>query len=79
MISEGIHKRNTVVHIQGITWWWAPPSSSLVMAELGRMLEDLVDEPELQRLLRAHELVPVQRGLDQIVGSPFKGIVSRDE
>jgi len=43
----------------------------VVMAELGRMLEDLVDEPELQRLLRAHELVPVQRGLDQVVGSPF--------
>jgi hypothetical protein len=51
----------------------------LVVAELGRMFEDLVDEPELERLLRAHELVPVQRGLDQVVGSPFKGIVSRDE
>ena len=41
----------------------------VLVSHLGRMLEYLVDEAELQRLLRAHELVPVQRRLNHVIGS----------
>jgi hypothetical protein len=35
------------------------------------MLQNLVDEPEVQRLLRAHKLVAVQRGLNHVICPPL--------